>query len=138
MSLRALPLIVFAVVAYNVVVLLGGTADANQVMATQVLPSIKMLSGGEIKITWSDVLIILTLVLLFVEITKATYTSSASLLDHGLSMLVFVVCLIEFLLVRQAATATFLIITIAVLIDVVAGYTIGIRVAKRDLNIGNE
>jgi hypothetical protein len=131
-------MIVFAVVAYNIIVLLGGSADANQTVATQVLPSIKMLSGGEIKITWSDVLIILTLVLLFIEIVKATYTTSASLLDHGLSMLVFVVCLIEFLLVKQAATATFLIITIAVLIDVIAGYTIGIRVAKRDLNIGNE
>lgn len=138
MRLSSIPMIVFAVVAYNIIVLLGGSADANQTVATQVLPSIKMLSGGEIKITWSDVLIILTLVLLFIEIVKATYTTSASLLDHGLSMLVFVVCLIEFLLVKQAATATFLIITIAVLIDVIAGYTIGIRVAKRDLNIGNE
>lgn len=138
MSLRALPLIVIAVILYNVIVLLGGSADANQVLSTQILPKIKMLSGGEFIFTWGDFLIMLTLVLLFVELVKATYTSSASLLDHGLSMLVFVVCLIEFLLVRQAATSIFFIITMAVLIDVIAGYTIGIRVAKRDLNIGEQ
>jgi hypothetical protein len=138
MSLRALPLLVIAVILYNVIVLLGGSADANQVLSTQILPKIKMLSGGEFIFTWGDFLIMLTLVLLFVELVKATYTSSASLLDHGLSMLVFVVCLIEFLLVRQAATSIFFIITMAVLIDVIAGYTIGIRVAKRDLNIGEQ
>lgn len=138
MSLRALPLIIISVILYNVIVMLGGTADANQVLGTQILPKIKMLSGGEFVFTWGDFLIILTLVLLFVELMKATYTSTASLLDHGLSMLVFVACLIEFLLVRQAATSVFFIITVAVLIDVMAGYTIGIRVARRDLNIGAE
>ena len=86
--------------------------------------------------TWGDFLILLVLVLLFIELLKATYTSTASLLDHGLSMIVFVVCLIEFLLVRQAASSVFFFITMAALIDVVAGYTIGIRVARRDFQIG--
>jgi hypothetical protein len=67
---------------------------------------------------------------------KATYTSTASLLDHGFSMLVFIACLIEFLVVPQAATSVFFFVLMATLIDVVAGYTIGIRVARRDLNIG--
>jgi hypothetical protein len=76
--------------------------------------------------------------LLFIELMKATYTSSASLLDHGLSMLVFVACLIEFLLVKAAGTSVFFFIVVATLIDVMAGYTIGIRVARRDLSIGGE
>jgi len=138
MSLRALPLIIISLVLYNVIVMLGGTADASQVLGTQILPKIKMLSGGEFVFTWGDFLIVLTIVLLFIELLKATYTSTASLLDHGLSMLVFVVCLVEFLLVRQAATPIFFIIMVATLVDVIAGYTIGIRVARRDLNIGAE
>ena len=69
---------------------------------------------------------------------KATYTSSSSLLDHGLSMLVFVACLIEFLLVKAAATSVFFFITVATMIDVMAGYSIGIRVARRDLSIGSD
>ena len=60
------------------------------------------------------------------------------MLDHGLSMVVFVVCLVEFLLVKQAATSVFFFITLASMIDVIAGYTIGIRVARRDLQIGGE
>ena len=74
--------------------------------------------------------------MLFAEIVKSTYTSTVSLLDHGLSMLVFVACLIEFLTVPQAATSTFFMIMVVALIDVVAGYTIGIRVARRDMAFG--
>ena len=51
-------------------------------------------------------------------------------------MLVFVACLIEFLTVPQAATSTFFMIMVVALIDVVAGYTIGIRVARRDMAFG--
>ena len=73
---------------------------------------------------------------LFAELVKATYTSSISLVDHGLSMLVFIVCIVEFLVVNAAATSGFFFILVATLIDVVAGFTIGIRVARRDLTIG--
>ncbi|MEL6374940.1 MAG: hypothetical protein AAFR04_13350, partial [Pseudomonadota bacterium] len=73
---------------------------------------------------------------LFVELLKSTYTTGVSLVDHGLSMLVFIACLVEFLLIDRAATSVFFFIMVAALIDVVAGYTIGIRTARRDLNIG--
>ena len=78
----------------------------------------------------------MTLILLFVELLKSTYTSTASLLDHGLSMLVFVACLVEFIVYQKAATSVFFFILVSTLIDVIAGYTIGIRVARRDLSIG--
>ncbi len=135
MSLRALPLIVIAFILYNVVVLLGGPGP-NETLATKIF-SIPMIKATWV-FTWGDFILLLTLVLLFIELLKSTYTSTASLLDHGLSMLVFVVCLIEFIVVPQAATSVFFFIMIATLIDVVAGYTIGIRVARRDLNIGSD
>ena len=76
------------------------------------------------------------MVCLFAELVKATYTSSISLVDHGLSMLVFIVCIVEFLIVNAAATSAFFFMLVGSLIDVVAGFTIGIRVARRDLSIG--
>lgn len=136
MSLRALPLIVIAFVLYNVVVLLGGQGP-TATLGTPIF-QIPMISKGVWIFTWGDFILLLTLILLFVELLKSTYTSTASLLDHGLSMLIFVVCLIEFIVVPQAATSVFFLIMVATLIDVVAGYTIGIRVARRDLNIGGE
>ncbi|MEQ1614574.1 MAG: hypothetical protein ABL904_17650 [Hyphomicrobiaceae bacterium] len=136
MSLRALPLIVIAFVLYNVIVLLGG-AEPIATLGKEIF-SIPMISKGRWVFTWGDFILLLTFLLLFIELLKSTYTSTASLLDHGLSMLVFVVCLIEFIVVPQAATSVFFLIMVATLIDVVAGYTIGIRVARRDLNIGGE
>lgn len=133
MSLRSIPLIAIALILYSVVTLLGG----DGVLSKSVLPAVPMPSGKSWTMTWSDLLILVTLVLLFIEIVKATFTSSASLIDHGLSMLVFVACLLAFLLVPQMATSTFFIITAATLVDVIAGYTIGIRVAKRDIGFGS-
>ncbi|MGI9426327.1 MAG: hypothetical protein ACR2PA_24325 [Hyphomicrobiaceae bacterium] len=134
MSIRAIPLLLFVFLFYNAIVLAGG-ANPDEVLRQVVLP-IPMLNGHTWTFSWGDLVILFLLIMLFVELLKATYTSTASLLDHGLSMLVFVVCLIEFLMVRQAQTSVFFFIVVATLIDVIAGYTIGIRVARRDLSIG--
>ena len=139
MSLRAIPLILFVFIFYNVLVLLGGgsgTAVETDKLLRDVLLPIRMLNDQVWNFSWGDLIVLLLFFTLFAELLKATYTSSTSLLDHGLSMLVFVVCLIEFLMVPQAQTSVFFFIVIATLIDVIAGYTIGIRVARRDLAIG--
>jgi hypothetical protein len=131
MSLRSLPLIVIAFILYNVIVLTVGVdaLDRN-------LFELSMLSGGVWKFNSGHLIILITLVLLFIEIVKSTYTSTSSLVDHGLSMVVFVACLIEFLMTPQAATSVFFLIVVATAIDVIAGFTIGIRVAQRDLTFG--
>jgi hypothetical protein len=131
MSLRSLPLIVLAFILYNALVLLFGVdvLDKN-------LFEIHMLSGGIWKFNWGHLIILATLMLLFIELVKSTYTNASSLVDHGLSMIVFIACLIEFLMTPQAATSVFFLIVVATAIDVVAGFTIGIRVAQRDLTFG--
>lgn len=148
MSLRAIPLILIAFLLYNFVVLFSGWGAAEgaeavtdgaanaRALLTSELFSLPMLSGARWTFTIGDLIMLVTLLLLFIEIVKSTYTSTSSLLDHGLSMLVFVACLIEFLTVPQAATSLFFLIMMAALIDVIAGYTIGIRVARRDLTFG--
>lgn len=151
MSLRALPLIVISFILYNVVVLFsGGGADgaalpanaadaasaAADAVLRKVLFTLPMIGGARWHFSMGDLLILITMFLLFFELIKSTYTASSSLLDHGLSMLVFIACLVEFLLVPKAATSVFFFIMIATFIDVVAGFMIGIRTARRDLNIG--
>ncbi len=95
-----------------------------------------MLSGATWSFTLGNLLVIFSLVLLFLEILKATRTGGNSLVDHGLSTLVFVICLIEFLTVKEAATSVFFIIMFISLIDVIAGFSVTIRAARRDLNVG--
>jgi hypothetical protein len=134
MSLRAIPLIAIAFILYNLLALVG--VDLGTKIFSLPMPSGRPDAPVTWSFTWGDLLIIITLVMLFIELLKSTYTSTSSLVDHGLSMLVMIVCLIEFLLVPKAATSVFFIILFATLIDVVAGYTIGIRVAKRDVSFG--
>ena len=98
MSLRAIPLILFVFIFYNILVLIGGgsgTALETDKLLRDVLVAIPL--GKETwNFSWGDLIVLLLFFTLFAELLKATYTSSTSLLDHGLSMLVFVVCLIEF------------------------------------------
>ena len=137
MSLRAIPLIVFSLIFYNVIVLAGGNLTADEILRKPLF-SIPMVSGAKWVFSWGDLIILTTMLLLFVELIKSTYTSSSQMIDHGLSMLVFIACLVEFLLVGKATSSVFFFIMIAALVDVVAGALIGIRTARRDLNIGGD
>ena len=133
MSLRALPVTVIPFLLYFVFVMAG--IDLNGSLSGA--DGWTMMSGGSWKLTWGDVILMVTMVTLFVEILKATYTTTASLVDHGLSMVLFIVALIAFLMVPQAATSVFFLLLVALVIDVIAGFTIGIRVAKRDIGFGS-
>ncbi|HET6389651.1 hypothetical protein [Hyphomicrobium sp.] len=131
MSVRAIPLLVLAFILYNAIVLtMGPEALQNEIFR------VHLLSGGDWTFNWGDFILLVTLILLFIEIVKSTFTTTSTLIDHALSMVVFTAVVIEFLMVPQAATSVFFLILIAALIDVIGGYTIGIRVARRDLNIG--
>lgn len=128
----SLPWIVLSLIAYNVIVFVMHTPfDA----AVAELP---MLSGAVWRFTLGDMIMAGTLFLLFIEVLKATRTGGNSLVDHGLSTLVFIVCLIEFLVVPEAATSLFFFITLIALIDVIAGFSVTIRAARRDFGVGPE
>ena len=127
----AFPMILLVLVAYNAVVFTNGVAQLGHVVL-----SINMTSGALWSLTVSDILITAALFLLFIEVLKATRTGAGTILDHLLSTLVFVACLVEFIIVRQAATGTFFLIMVIAFIDVVAGYSVSIRSARRDLAVG--
>ena len=146
MSLRAIPLTVLGFILYNIIVLFSGlssadtstdgAAAARSILESKIF-SLPMISQAQWVFTWGDLILVVMMTVLCVELLKATYTSTASLVDHGLSMLVFIAALIEFLVVPQAATSVFFLVLVSLLIDVIAGFTIGIRVAKRDIGFGS-
>ena len=134
MTLRAIPTLAIPLILYNALVVFSG-GSAEEFLRTPLM-TVHMIQGAQWVFTRGDLVILVTMICLFAELVKATYTSSVSLVDHGLSMLVFIACIVEFLLVNAAATSSFFFILVGSLIDVVAGFTIGIRVARRDLAIG--
>lgn len=124
------PLLIFIVIAYNILVFASGSALQDQLF------SLNMISGGVWIFTVADAVLCAALLLLFVELLKATRTDSSSIIDHALSTLVFIGCLVELIVVGKAATSVFFFITLICLIDVVAGYSITIRAARRDFAMG--
>lgn len=126
----SLPWILVSLIAYNVIVFVTGTPLNSLIF------EVPMLSGALWQFTLSDLMVAGTLFLLFVEVLKATRTGGNSLVDHALSTVVFIACLIEFLVVPQAATSLFFFITLIALIDVIAGFSVTIRAARRDFAVG--
>ena len=134
--LRIFPMILIAVIAYNVVVFGSGVAgqhDMTALLGQGV--AIPVFSGDIWKVSLGDMFLVGSLGLLFAEIIKATGTSHREIVNHGLSMLVFVGAMAEFLVLKGFATSTFFLITAMCLFDVVAGYTISLISAKRDLSM---
>ena len=141
--LIALPLLVIPVVLYNIVVLsglgdsgmAGGLAAADEALR-QSLFSIPMASGASWNIGIGDLIVFFSLILLFFELLKSTSSQKVAIVNHALSMILFVVCLVEFLLIRGFATSTFFLITTMVMLDVLAGFIVTIIAARKDLDFG--
>jgi hypothetical protein len=133
LSLRALPMLAIPLILYNALALSGG-----QELLDRTLFTMPMLKGGSWRFTTGDLILLITILTFFVEIIKSTFTGSAAILDHALSMVLFIVAGLEFLIVPQAATSIFFFIVLLCLIDVIAGYTIGMRAARRDISFGGQ
>lgn len=127
--LLALPLIIYNLVAFDFV------GDKSNGWASPVV-SIDMVSGAVWTMSVGDLLVVFALVLLFIEVIKSTKVGNASILDHMLSTFVFIAYLVEFLLVPAAATSLFFTCMAMSLVDLVAGFSVSIRSASRDVNFG--
>ena len=132
--LLAIPLLIIPFALYNLA-MTGLFGDGGVAVLDSEVMAVNMLSGTTWTMAFGDLLILIALVL-FVEILKATRPGSRALLDHMLSMVLFVVFLVEFLLVQGAATQIFFILMTITFIDVIAGFAVSIRTASRDLSIG--
>lgn len=133
--LGAAPLLILPFILYNLG--LAGFLGAGTVgdpWATEIF-SVGMMSGGAFSMTLGDLLILVGLACFFIEILKSTRTGNASILDHLLSTFVFVAFLVEFLLIKGAAHSVFFTLMIIALIDVLAGFSVSIRSAGRDVNL---
>jgi hypothetical protein len=101
------------------------------VVWTSPVTTVHMMSGQDWVLTWEDILIAFSILLLWVEIIKSTRIGTRGVMDHVLAMALFIAMLVEFLLVPQAATSTFFLLMAIGLVDVLAGFIVGIRSAQR-------
>lgn len=126
----SLPLLVIALVLYNLLRFIVGVQALESVVLT-----IGMGSGDDWDISVGDFFIIASLGLLFVELVRATAIGTNSVVNHVLSMVVFVLGLVEFLLLPGFGNSTFFIFLVMTVLDVVAGFIVTIATSRRDLGL---
>ena len=85
-----------------------------------------------------DAILLLAIVFLFLEILKSTSTGTSTIINHAISMMLFIVCLIQFLLLPNFATSTFFILMSMALLDVLAGVVVTIVSARRDFGVAGD
>src|SRR5215472_17089597 len=104
------PLLLIPFAIYNMIAFL-----TPGVSWTAPVTTVHMMSGAEWVLTWEDILLAFAIFLL--------------------SMALFIVMLVEFLLVDRAATSTFFLLMAIALVDVLAGFIVGMRSATRQIEI---
>jgi hypothetical protein len=143
------PLLVIPVILYNLIALGGGDAQttnaAGQLIQAGQAPiagllgerflGLPMISGVEWVLTKGDAIVLLAVTFLFLEILKSTSTGTSTIINHGISLLLFIICLVQFLLMPNFATSTFFILMAMTLLDVLAGVIVTIVSARRDFGV---
>jgi hypothetical protein len=132
------PLLALPVLLYNLAIFTapGGlhTLAASETMA-QVLLTIPMASGARWTVTLGDLIIFISLVVLFIELLKSASNRQTAIINHSLSMILFIICLVEFLLLPGFGSSSFFLLTTMVVLDVLAGFIVTIVSSKRELDV---
>jgi hypothetical protein len=130
--MRYIPLLLIPLLLYNAFAFFI-FAEADVDFREAVMFNVPLVSGAVFSLTVGAVIILLALLLLGLEVIKATRISSGSVVDHILAIVLFVIFLLEFLLVPQAATSTFVVLMGIALVDLVCGFAVSLNTASRDV-----
>jgi hypothetical protein len=130
MFVLGFPLLLVPFAIYNIIAFL-----TPGVGWTTPVTNVHMMSGQDWVLTWEDLLLGFTILLLAVEILKSTRMGMRSIVDHILAMALFIGMLVEFLLVAQAGTSTFFLLTMIGLVDVLVGFIVSIRSSQRQVEV---
>jgi hypothetical protein len=130
MSILGFPLLLVPFAIYNIIAFL-----MPGVTWTGVITTVHLASGADWTMSAGDMLVALAILLLCGEVLKSTRVGIRTIVDHALSLLLFLGMLVEFILVQQAATATFFLLLVVSFIDVLSGFAVTLRSAQRDLTV---
>ncbi len=133
MFVLGFPLLLIPFAIYNMVAFLTPGVEWTAPVTT-----VHMMSGQDWVVTWEDLFVAFTILLLAVEIVKSTRIGMRTIVDHMLAMLLFIAMLVEFLLVARAGTSTFFLLTMVGVVDVLVGFTVSVRSSQRQVEIEAE
>ncbi len=130
MFILGFPLLLITFAIYNIIAFL-----MPGVSWTGAVTTVHLVSGGDWIMSAGDLLLVLAIILLLGEMMKATRIGVRTVVDHALSLVLFLAMLVEFLLVKQAASSTFFLLMVVSFVDVLGGFAITLRSAQRDMTV---
>jgi hypothetical protein len=131
--LTAIPLTVVPLILFNA---LGFALGGDPWTVARF--TVPLVSGSGWNVTLGDLMILLGLAMLFFETLRSAKPAlSSTITNHIVSTILLIVYIVEFIVVPIAANSVFLLLTAIALFDVVAGFTISIRTAQRDISFGS-
>jgi hypothetical protein len=95
--------------------------------------NVRMMSGDFWRITAGHLYIGFSMFLLFVELLRATRSSNASIMNHALSVLVFITAILLFITVKGYGNSIFFLYTAMTFLDFMAGFIITTATTRRDI-----
>ena len=131
---KNIPLFLYLLIIYNIIEFSFSGGESGSMVKT-VLFDFKLISGAVVVMDVSTLLIIIGLHALYFEILKSLKASVSTIINHTLSLIVFIVFLIEFIVFKHAGTPCFLIMTFMSLLVVIAGFTVSISSPRRDVMV---
>jgi hypothetical protein len=129
--LKNIPLLGLVLAIYNIAALAGDES------LNKILFEAQLMSGGKFVMDFGQLMMFLGIIFLAIEVIKSTRTANSSILDHGLSIVILIIFIVEFITVAKCGTATFLILAFMSLVDVIVGFTVTLSASKRDVNYGD-
>jgi hypothetical protein len=131
--LQSFPLLALSLLVYAAFTFLSGSNPSPWYDAESL--HITMNSGDIWHITMGHLFIGFSLTMLFVELLRATRSGRASIMNHGLSVLVFIGALMLFMTVRGYGNSIFFLFTAMTFTDFMVGFIITTATSRRDVAI---
>ncbi len=130
------PLLAISLVVFAVLTLTGAAGTADLLWYERTFVELPMVSGDLWVVAWGDVFLVASMGLLFVELLRSTRTGSESIMNHALSVVVFVIALLLFIIVQGFGNSVFFIFMSMTFLDFMAGFIVTTVTARRDFSVG--
>ena len=131
------PLLAISLIVFAVLTLTGAVSTATVPWYDMTFVVLPMVSTDQWQVTWGDVFLLASMGLLFVELLRSTKTGSESIMNHALSVVVFVVALLLFIIVKGFGNSVFFLFMSMTFLDFMAGFIVTTVTARRDLSVAD-
>ncbi len=130
MFLIGFPLLIIPFAIYNIVAFLMPGVNWSGA-----LTHVQLASGADWTMSVGEILIAFAILLLFLELLKSARFARRTLVDHALSVILFLGMTAEFLLVEQVAGGVFFLLLVISFIDVLSGFVVTLRSAPPEVRV---